>query len=141
LFPIICLAIDGGLTGNLRSCFGRFFFGQSGGGGSSSSNNSNISKNVSTISRREVFLGGVRFHIGIVVGCFLVWTLIDVYFKASPSILVTLALSFVVCLTLCYGMICIHDRYIAISHVHGDGQTDKNSQVNKALHIDGLLIV
>jgi hypothetical protein len=94
LFPIICFAIDGGLTGNGTSLFERCLF-----------------KN-SEASPREVFLGGVRFHVGIVFGCFLVWTLIDVYFGASVTVFVTLFVSFLACLALCYGMVVIHDQYI-----------------------------
>jgi hypothetical protein len=94
LFPIICFAIDGGLTGNGRSLFERCFFSRS------------------KVSARDVFLGGVRFHIGIVVGCFLVWSLIDLYFGASASVFMILLLSFLTCMSLCYGMVVIYDRCI-----------------------------
>ncbi len=94
LFPIICFSIDG-VTEHRRSLFERCFFSQS------------------KTSPRDVFLGGVRFHVGIVVGCFLVWSLIDLYFGASTSVLLTLLVSFLACLALCYAMILIHDRYIA----------------------------
>lgn len=94
LFPVICFALDGGLTGNGNSLFERCFF----------------SKRKTSV--RDVFLGGVRFHVGIVVGCFFVWCLVDLYFGASATVFVTLLFSFLSCLSLCYGMVLIHDRYI-----------------------------
>jgi hypothetical protein len=93
LFPIICCTIDG-VTAHRCNLFQRVFFSQS-----------------KLSSRRDVFLGGVRFHVGIVVGCFLVWALIDLYFGASRSVLVTLLFSFLACLYLCYAMVFVHDRY------------------------------
>ena len=99
LFPIICLAIDGGLKGDGNSLFERCFYSES------------ISS-TSTTSRRDVFMGGIRFHVGIVFGCFLVWSLIDIYFGASMKVFVTLFISFLACLSLCYGMVFIHDRYV-----------------------------
>jgi hypothetical protein len=95
LFPIICFAIDGGLSGNGKSLFERCFYTNS------------------SVSSREVFLGGVRFHVGIVFGCFLVWSLIDFYFGASLSVFITLFVSFIACIGLCFGMVIIHDRCIA----------------------------
>ena len=95
LFPIICFAIDGGLAANGKSVFERCFYPHL------------------EASPREVFMGGVRFHVGIVFGCFLVWSLIDLYFGASLTVFVTLIVSFLACLGLCYGMVRIHDRYIA----------------------------
>jgi hypothetical protein len=95
LFPIICFAIDGGLAANGKSVFERFFYPHA------------------DASPREIFLGGVRFHVGIVFGCFLVWSLIDLYFGASVTVFATLIASFFACLGLCYGMVVIHDRYIS----------------------------
>ena len=145
LFPIICLAIDGGLTGNGQSCFGRVFFGtrksatasktlDDGDGEEEDANTSSAEA-----TRREIFLGGVRFHVGIVVGCFLVWSLIDVYFNASTGILLTLAVSFVACLALCYGMVYIHDRYI-VSNTSQD-TASKNTPIKKPVYVDGILVV
>jgi hypothetical protein len=94
LFPIICFAIDGGLTANGKSMFERCFY-----------------PNVD-VPPREVFLGGVRFHVGIVFGCFLVWSLIDLYFGASVTVFVTLLVSFAACLALCYGMVLIYERFL-----------------------------
>jgi hypothetical protein len=101
LFPIICLAIDGGLKGDGDSIFERCFFSKSISPSSSS-----------TTSRRDIFMGGIRFHVGIVFGCFVVWSLIDFYFGASMKVFVTLFISFIACLSLCCGMVIIHDRYI-----------------------------
>jgi len=143
LFPIICLAIDGGLTGNGRSCFGRVFFGSR--KAATATKNLDVDDEeedaISSVeaSRREIFLGGVRFHVGIVVGCFLVWSLIDVYFKASTGILLTLAVSFVACMALCYGMVYIHDRYIVSNTA--DDIASKNTQVKKPVYVDGILVV
>ena len=63
-------------------------------------------------SQREVFLGGVRFHVGIVFGCFVVWSMIDLYFGASLAVFAVLTASMLTCLGLCYGMVIIYDRYI-----------------------------
>lgn len=125
LFPIICLAIDGGLTGNGRSLFARIFFGNE------------IANRTDAATRRKVFLGGVQFHVGVVFGCFLVWSIIDVYFKASIAVLVTLAVSFVVCLFLCYGMVCIHDRYVS----EEEARKEDPAETRKPLYVDGLLVV
>jgi len=143
LFPIICLAIEGGLTGNGRSWFGRVFFGSR--KEATAAKNLDEDNEVEDVpssveaSRREIFLGGVRFHVGIVVGCFLVWSLIDVYFKASTGILLTLAVSFVACMALCYGMVYIHDRYIVSNTA--DDIASKNTQVKKPVYVDGILVV
>lgn len=94
LFPIICYAIDGGLVANGKSIFERCFY------------------PCADVPARDVFLGGVRFHVGIVFGCFLVWTMIDFYFGASLTVFITLFVSFISCLGLCYGMVVIHDKYI-----------------------------
>lgn len=94
LFPIICFAIDGGLAANGKSMFERCFYPNS------------------DVAPRDVFMGGVRFHVGIVFGCFLVWTLIDLYFGASITVFLTLLASFVACLGLCYGMVVIYEHYI-----------------------------
>ena len=149
LFPIICLAIDGGLTGNGRSCFGRVFFGTTNKSATASKtlddDENGEEKDVNTSSadatRREIFLGGVRFHVGIVVGCFLVWSLIDVYFKASTGILLTLVVSFVACLALCYGMVYIHDRYIVSNTSTTQDLASKNTPVKKPVYVDGILVV
>jgi hypothetical protein len=61
---------------------------------------------------REVFLGGVKFHVGIVFGCFVVWSMADMYFGASLSVFAALLGSLVACLGLCYGMVIMHDRFI-----------------------------
>ncbi|KAG7369132.1 hypothetical protein IV203_031875 [Nitzschia inconspicua] len=94
LFPIICFAIDGGLAANGKSLFERCFYPNA------------------SVAPREVFLGGVRFHVGIVFGCFFVWSLIDLYFGASVTVFITLFFSFMACLGLCYGMVLIYERYI-----------------------------
>jgi hypothetical protein len=94
LFPIICFAIDGGLTAKGKSMFERCFYPNS------------------EVPAQEVFLGGVRFHVGIIFGCFLVWSLIDLYFGASVTVLVTLLVSFGACLALCFGMVLIYKRYL-----------------------------
>lgn len=97
LFPIICFAIDGGLAANGKSLFERCFF---------------PNATAANVAPREIFLGGVQFHVGIVFGCFLVWSLIDIYFGASVTVFITLFVSFVACLALCYGMVVIYERYI-----------------------------
>lgn len=93
LFPIICCSGEG-ITGYRRSLYERSFFSRS------------------KTSSRHVFLGGVRFHVGIVVGCFVVTSLIDLYFGVPTSVLLTLMLSFVACVSLCYAMGFIHDQYV-----------------------------
>jgi len=100
LFPVICIAIDSGLTrqGTLEKCFLR----------SSSSHCHSLSQS----SQREVFLGGVRFHVGIVFGCFIVWSIIDLYFGAPLGLFAALTASLLACLGLCYGMVLIYDRFI-----------------------------
>lgn len=120
LLPVICLAIDGGLTGNDRSMFGRFFF----------SDNPKA-------TRREIFLGGVYFHLGIVLGCFLVWSSIDMHFGASAGVLVTLSVSFLACLALCYAMVRIHDRFLMVPAAMEEG----TSQLEEPLLVNGLMVV
>lgn len=66
-----------------------------------------------TPSKREVFLGGIRFHIGIVVGCFVVYSLIDLYFGASLDVFASLLASLISCLGLCYGIVVVRDWLIA----------------------------
>lgn len=97
LFPLICIAIEGGLTGNGKGIFEKYCF-------------SSKQSGMVPYSSRDIFLGGVRFHVGIVFGCFLVWTLIDLYFGASLNVFLALFSSLIACLSLCYGMIIIHDR-------------------------------
>jgi hypothetical protein len=73
--------------------------------------NGNITSRVVSFSR-EVFLGGVKFHVGIVSGCFIVWSMADMYFGASHSVFASLLGSLLACLGVCYGMVIIHDRFI-----------------------------
>ena len=103
LFPAICIAIDSGLTGSQGQSLLQNYFMRS-----SPSERDLLSKP----SQREVFLGGVRFHVGIVFGCFVVWSMIDLYFGASLAVFAVLTASMLTCLGLCYGMVIIYDRYI-----------------------------
>lgn len=60
-------------------------------------------------TKRMTFVSSVRFLIGIVLGCFMTWGLIDMYLGASYSMLLALLLSMMACLILCRGMIIIYD--------------------------------
>jgi len=105
LFPAICIGIDEGLTGNrVQGLLEKNL---------SKSNRSNNEFLLSAPSQRELFLRGIRFHIGIVVGCFGVWSLIDLYFGASLDVFASLFASLLSCLGLCYGMVIVRDWLIA----------------------------
>ena len=62
-------------------------------------------------ARRMTFVASVRFLIGVVLGCFLTWGLIDLYLDASRGMLLALFLSMMACLALCQGMIAIYDSW------------------------------
>jgi len=128
LFPVICIAIDGSLTGNRKVIFEKCFFLSSSSssliytnndsndnhdnGNDNGNDNDNDNNSSAVVSSREVFLGGVKFHVGIVFGCFLVWSIVDMYFDASLDVFAALLVSLIACLGLCYGMVIIHDRFI-----------------------------
>mmetsp|Transcript_67940 Transcript_67940/g.76065 ORF Transcript_67940/g.76065 Transcript_67940/m.76065 type:complete len:252 (+) Transcript_67940:66-821(+) len=143
LFPVICIAIDGSLTGNRQVLFEKFFFPSSSSSSSvytnddSNDNDDNDNSNSNgndnetndydnntsaVVSSREVFLGGVKFHVGIVFGCFLVWTIVDMYFDASFDVFTALLASLITCLGLCYGMVIIHDRFIINNNIEEQEQ-------------------
>ncbi|VEU42179.1 unnamed protein product [Pseudo-nitzschia multistriata] len=120
LFPAIFIAIDEGLMGGkgqgiMGKCFSRF-------------NRSNAENVLSKPSQTEVFFGGIRFHIGIIFGCFVIWGAIDLYFGASLGVFVGLLASLLFCLSLCYGMVVIHDRFL--SH---DRAVAKNTTTTEAI--------
>ncbi len=71
-----------------------------------------VAKKRSIEKKREAFVGRVRFHLGLVFGCFFVWSLVDFYFGASLRVIATLLASFFLCVFLCYGMMFIYDRSI-----------------------------
>ena len=103
LLPIICLSIDWGFTRSQgQATLAKYFC--------KSSPKTRDSE--SHQSKREVFLGCVRFHVGIVSGCFMVWSMVDLYFGASPGVFAALVASLLGCLGLCYSMIVIYDRFI-----------------------------
>ncbi len=66
---------------------------------------------VTAQTKRMSFVASVRFLIGIVLGCFMTWGLIDLYLNASYSMLLTLFASMMACLSLCHGMIFIYDSF------------------------------
>lgn len=113
LFPVICIAIDSGLTGSQgQGTFEKYLVGP----------RPSDSDSLSQKSQRDVFLGGVRFHVGIVFGCFIVWSLVDLYFGAPFSVYAALTASFLSCLGLCFGMVVIYDRFI------GDDEQQQTQQ-------------
>lgn len=59
--------------------------------------------------KREAFVGRVRFHLGLVYGCFFVWSLVDLYFGCSLRVFSALVVSFLLCVFFCYGMMFIYD--------------------------------
>jgi hypothetical protein len=103
LFPVICISINSGLTGSQRQGILEKYFLRS---------SPSESDSLSQPSQREVFLGSIRFHAGLVLGCFIVWSMIDLYFGASIGVFATLTASFLACLGLCYGMVVVFDRFI-----------------------------
>ena len=124
LFPVICIAIDGGLTGSRgQGILEKYFV--SSNNVSSYSNSSSNTASSSQASPRELFLGGVRFHVGIVFGCFVVWSMIDLYFDASIGVFAALFASLLACLGLCYAMVVIHDRFIT-----SDNDDEQQQQTN-----------
>jgi len=103
LLPIICISINSGLTKDQRNttfgkCFSKSFPWED--------------DDVSQQSSREIFVGRIQFHVGLVFGCFAMWSMIDLYIGASIGVFAALAASFIVCLGFCYSMIVIYDRYI-----------------------------
>ncbi len=103
LLPIICFSIDSGLTRNqgqstLRKCFSRSLPSES--------------DDMPQQTHRESFVGRIHFHVGLVFGCFAVWSMIDIYIGASIRVFAGLTASFFACLGFCYGMIAIYDRFI-----------------------------
>ena len=104
LLPVIFIAIDSGLTGRRRQRFLEKFFLKS----CHLENEDSLSQPL----QREVFIRVIRFHVGIVFGCFIVWSIIDLYVGASMGVFVTLTASFLACLGLCHVMIVIYDRCI-----------------------------
>eukprot|EP00934_Nitzschia_sp_Nitz4_P002072 Nitzschia sp. Nitz4//scaffold129_size63868//45539//46174//NITZ4_006202-RA/size63868-processed-gene-0.70-mRNA-1//-1//CDS//3329534914//2072//frame0 len=60
------------------------------------------------VHRRSVFLTGVQFLVGIVLGAFLSWTLIDMYLGYPVPFLPIIG-TVVVDLALCYMMLCCYD--------------------------------
>jgi len=66
---------------------------------------------VTSQTRRMTFVASVKFLIGVVLGCFMTWGLIDLYLSASYSMLLALFVSMMACLTLCQGMILIYDSF------------------------------
>ena len=94
LLPIICISINSRLTRNQgQTSVEKYFMPQQ--------------------SEREVFVGQVRFHVGLVFGCFAVWSLIDLYFGASLHVFAALISSFLACLGFCYVMTFIYDRFLS----------------------------
>jgi hypothetical protein len=55
---------------------------------------------------------GVQFLVGIVLGSFLTWELIDIYLGPSVFMLAMLLASMVACFALCYAMVAIHDSFV-----------------------------
>ena len=103
LLPIICFSVDSGLTRNqgqstLRTYFSRCL--------------PSDSDDMPQQSHREAFVGRIQFHVGLVFGCFAVWSMIDIYIGASIRVFAGLTASFFACLGFCYGMIAIYDRFI-----------------------------
>lgn len=103
LLPIICISIDSGLTKDQKNtsfgkCFSKSFPWED--------------DDLSQQSSRDVFVGRIQFHIGLVFGCFTMWSMIDLYIGASVGVFAALAASFIACLGFCYCMIVIYDRYI-----------------------------
>jgi hypothetical protein len=68
-------------------------------------------------THRTIFLVGVQFLVGIVLGCFSAWGLVGIYFGASCFMFMTLFVSMMACLALSYGMVVIYD-------IHSDGEQD-----------------
>jgi hypothetical protein len=68
-------------------------------------------------THRTVFLAGVQFLVGIVLGCFSAWGLVAVFFGASCFMFMSLFVSMMACLALSYGMVVIYD-------MHSDGEQD-----------------
>ena len=63
----------------------------------------------STAFRRLVFLMGVNFLAGLIVGSFLAWVSIDVFFGLSSLMIPTIG-ALCVCLALCYAMVLFYDK-------------------------------
>lgn len=104
LFPAIYITIDGGLTRrNVERIMERYSI-------RIGYTDQNKVTSSSPPSQRDLYLGGIRFHVGIVVGCFFVWSMIDLWFGASPHEFKALFSSMLACLALCYGMVVIYDR-------------------------------
>jgi hypothetical protein len=103
LFPVICIAIDSGLTGSQgRGILQKYLL----------RSNPSDSNSTAQISQREIFLSAIRFHVGIIFGCFVVWSAIDLCFGASLRDFTAVVGSLLACLGLCYGMVIIYDRFI-----------------------------
>ena len=75
------------------------------------------------VERRSIFVSGVYFLVGIVMGAFVAWTLIDVYL-GFPIPFVPIVVTVVVDLTLCYLMVFCFDM-----GRRTDNSTDEEDEV------------
>ena len=75
-------------------------------------------------ARRMTFVASVRFLIGVVLGCFLTWGLIDLYLGASRGMLLALFVSMLACLALCQWMIVIYDSWASPNQICNEDEGD-----------------
>lgn len=98
LFPVVCFAIERSWKTSGIHFLQKYIL--------------NVKEPIVTVqTRRMTFVASVRFLIGVVLGCFMTWGLIDVYLHASYAMLLALFLSMTACLALCQGMIVIYDSF------------------------------
>ena len=61
------------------------------------------------LPRRAVFLAGVNFLLGIVVGSFTIWGIVDLYIGSGIDMFFALIASFCACTILCYTLVWVYD--------------------------------
>jgi F0F1-type ATP synthase assembly protein I len=92
-------------------------------------------KKIKIIKRRYVFVLGVNFLIGIVLGAFIAWSIIDIYL-GFPIPLKPILFTVLIDLMLCYFMICCYDMGSSSSNSSSKSNgRSKKSKNNKRVEV------
>jgi len=133
VYVLIWIAFTCTMTRNGMSCIRRCsfqFFNGIADANTDASSKTIGKSGTSTSHRRYVFVLGVNFLIGIVLGAFLAWTIIDIYLD-FPIPFKPILFTVTIDLILCYFMICCYDM-----GGNGNNGSNKIGKCNKDSNTD-----
>ena len=96
VFPAVCVAVDRLWRSRLDFDLHSRYFG-----------NAEATRD----SQRALFVVGVQFLVGVVLGCFAVWALTDIYLGSPAFMRYGLLEALAACLFMCYLMVVIYDCF------------------------------